>query len=126
MILDDVAEWFDWVDAGGEGDLSVRLDAFNRIIERLILLKVAFHFYGLHFRQWGRMRQMALSWRTIYHVLKGMLEAKFTNIDEARRDWFVEDKLTYAMKAIRYFVPECVMLVAPEKPWEEDEELVSA
>lgn len=134
MNIDNVADWFDWVDAGGtDVDLSLRLDALNRIIERLIVLKVAFQFYGYgwHFNRWKNMRKVALAWRRMYSVLRGMLDRDLSIrvehilLHQKKREEFVESELIYGRRAIRVFVPECVMLVAPEKSWEEEEVLVS-
>ena len=126
MIIDNVAYWFDWVDSGGaDVDLSIRLDALNRIIERLIVLKVAFHFYGWHWNRWRNMRNVALAWRRIYSILRRMLDRELSGSNEYRKKTFVEDKMIYGIRAIIILAPESVMLVAPEKPWEEEEVLVS-
>lgn len=118
--MDSVADWFDWVDAGdGDADLFLRLGAYNNIIERLIPLKVEFHFKGWNFNHWRNMRRTALAWRGMYHFLKTMLErsndGRFNELDRARIIWYVEDYLYYARTAIRLLVPECVMLLVPLK-----------
>ena len=115
MILDNVVEWFDWVDAGADDvELLVRLEALNNIVKRL----------GIYETRWGWLsetirnrRKMAHNWSKIYSFLVKVLERSknWNESDRARSIWYVEDSLYHGRQAIWYLSPQCVMLIIPEK-----------
>lgn len=118
MMLENVAEWFDWVDAGAEDvELSIRLEALNNIVKRLALLDEAR--LGWLSKTYRNRRKMAHLWFKIHDFLAMALERSksphLTEIERTRLLWYIEDSLYRGRQVIYYLLPECVMLVVPEK-----------